>query len=126
MVRPRKYRRICSMPLAKKFGPLDLSQPPKASVVMTVDEFETIRLIDLDGLSQEECAKRMGIARTTAQAIYGNARFKLAEGLVCGKKLLIEGGDVVICDGDNNKCPCNCCRKKQCQKQNNHNGDESK
>ena len=114
------------MPLAKTFGPLDLPHTPKASVVMTVDEFETIRLIDLDGLSQEECAERMGIARTTAQAIYNNARFKLAECLVCGKKLLIEGGAVVICDGGNSKCPCNCCRKRQCLKQNNLNGDDQK
>lgn len=71
---------------------------------MTVDEFETIRLIDLNNLTQEECAERMNVARTTVQTIYGNARKKLAEALVNARNLCIEGGDYVFCDGSQTKC----------------------
>ena len=81
---------------------------------MTVDEFETIRLIDLEGMSQEECANRMNVARTTAQAIYNSARVKLAECLVKGMKLYIRGGDYVICDEGACGCGCGHCHKRRC------------
>ncbi len=51
-------------------------------VVMSLDEFETIRLLDREGLTQEQCAERMGVARTTVTAIYESARRKTAEALV--------------------------------------------
>ena len=65
-------------------------------VVMTLDEFETIRLLDREGLTQEQCAARMGVARTTVTAIYDGARRKLAEALVDGKVLRLRGGSYRI------------------------------
>lgn len=63
---------------------------------MNLDEYECIRLIDYEGLEQEQCAKQMGVARTTVQTIYKNAREKLADFLVNGKRIRIDGGDVVM------------------------------
>ncbi len=100
MPRPRKRRRVCRMPGNRSFGPLDARGDGCGVVAMTVDEFETIRLIDLEGLSQEQCAESMGVARTTAQAIYASARVKLAECLVNGLELSIGGGDYVLCEGE--------------------------
>ena len=75
---------------------------------MTVDEFEAIRLIDLEGFTQEESAEQMNIARTTVQAIYSGARRKLAESLIEAKVLLIEGGEYRLCDGSGNGCGRGC------------------
>lgn len=66
---------------------------------MLVDEYEAVRLIDLEGMTQEECADKMHVARTTVQAIYTAARKKLADTIVNGKRLLIEGGDYRVCEG---------------------------
>jgi len=60
--------------------------------VLSVDEYESLRLIDLEGLSQEECAGRMQVARTTVQAIYDRARAKVADFLVNARELRIGGG----------------------------------
>lgn len=65
---------------------------------MSLDEFETIRLLDREGLTQEQCAERMGIARTTVTAIYESARQKVADALVEGKRLLIRGGNYRLND----------------------------
>ena len=121
MPRPRKCRRVCCMPDNQSFGPLGRVISEHITIVMTVDEFETIRLIDLEGLNQEECAKQMAIARTTAQAIYNSARVKLAECLVKGAELSIVGGDYTLCDGEPCGCGCGHCHKRKCKS-----GDEER
>ena len=69
--------------------------------MMSIDEYESIRLIDYEGLTQEECAKSMDVARTTVTSIYDSARKKLAQLLVEGKTLCISGGAYRISsDGD--------------------------
>ena len=98
MSRPRKFRKVCQLPENTRFGPLDSSGGVKNYVNMTVDEYETIRLIDWEGFTQEECARQMNVARTTVQGIYVNARKKLAESLVFGKGLLIDGGEYILCE----------------------------
>ena len=77
---------------------------------MSVDEYEAIRLIDYEGLTQEECAEQMSVARTTVQAIYDSARKKLALVLVDSKRLIIGGGDYRFCDGSGRHCKGNCRR----------------
>ena len=90
MPRPVRCRRIERMPVFRSFSPDDVSET--GTVFMTVDEFEALRLMDCEGLTQEACAVRMNIARTTVTAIYENARRKVADALVNGKRLLITGG----------------------------------
>ena len=60
MPRPIKWRRVCSLPERNRFGPLD-ANTNENHIKMTVDEYETIRLIDLEGFTQEECAKQMNV-----------------------------------------------------------------
>ena len=90
MPRPARCRRIERMPVYRSFSPDDAAADE--SVRMTVDEFEALRLLDDEGLTQEACASRMNIARTTVTAIYDSARRKIADALVHGKRLLITGG----------------------------------
>ena len=90
MPRPRKPRRVSSLPREYTFLPADGTD---AFITMTVDEYEVIRLLDFEGFSQEECGSQMQIARTTVQLIYNSARRKLAHMLVNGLGLRIEGGE---------------------------------
>ena len=110
MPRPTKCRRVCHFPQTLEFLPAQEGEE-KIPVLLTIDEYETIRLIDVEGMNQEECAGHMNIARTTVQGIYLEARKKLAQVLVEGRVLYIEGGDYQLCDGQNS-----CCRKGRCHK----------
>lgn len=109
MPRPRKCRRVCCLPEHREFVPC--GKQKAEAVIMTVDEYETIRLIDKEGFSQEECSRYMNVARTTIQLIYNNARRKLACALVDGLGLKIEGGDYTLCDGSEQICFCGGCRR---------------
>lgn len=110
MPRPRKWRKVCRLPKSNLFGPLNSSEPG-CEIIMTVEEYETIRLIDSEGLTQEECAERMDVARTTVQRIYNDARKKLAGVLVNGNLLRIEGGDYRLCDEWEPICGHGRCRR---------------
>lgn len=111
MARPRKYRNICGFPANNSFGPLGIEEYENKFIVMPIDQYETIRLIDLEGLTQEECADQMNIARTTVQRIYSEARKNLAESLVKGKVLKIEGGDYKLCNGKGKFCGRGNCQR---------------
>ena len=90
MPRPVRCRRIGQMPAFRSFSPDDA---PDAEVIrLTLDEYETLRLMDAEGLNQEACAAQMNVARTTVTAIYESARHKIATALVRGKRLQITGG----------------------------------
>ncbi|MDD4298652.1 MAG: DUF134 domain-containing protein [Bacilli bacterium] len=95
MARPVKSRIVCSEPKISIFGPEDYNQ--SECIYMSLEEFETIRLIDYKNLTQEETASLMAVARTTVQGIYADARKKLADVLVNGKKIKIEGGNYSLC-----------------------------
>lgn len=114
MARPMKWRKVCCLPDSSRFGPLDSPANAENVVNMTVDEYETIRLIDLEGFTQEECADHMNIARTTVQGIYNEARKKLAQSLVNGKVLFIEGGEYRLCDGFGQGCGGSGCHRHRC------------
>ncbi len=110
MPRPKKCRKVCQMPAAREFRPVG-ELTCEGAVVLSVDEYEAIRLIDRQGFSQEECAAFMQVARTTVQLIYNSARKKLADALVDGLVLRIDGGDYRLCDGEEEYCTCGGCRK---------------
>ena len=104
MPRPKKFRNVCALPQTLSFAPEGTSDYAEA-VILTVEEYEAIRLIDKEGLSQEQCSERMQVARTTVQQIYAQARKKLADVLVDGLPLRIEGGDYRLCSGGKLLCP---------------------
>jgi len=104
MPRPIKWRNVCGMPGINKFGPLGATNHANGTIQMTVDEYETIRLIDHAGYNQEQCAQQMNVARTTVQGIYNNARKKIAISIVEGKVLLISGGEYQLCEEYGSQC----------------------
>ena len=97
MPRPRRCRRICREPAYESFMPQGISCGEE--IVLTLDEYEVIRLVDLEKLTHEQCAGQMDISRTTVTEIYESAREKLADSLVHGKILRIAGGNYRLCDG---------------------------
>lgn len=112
MARPRKCRKVCRIPENDGFMPVR-GGTEKEPVVLSVDEYESIRLIDREGFSQEQCGEFMHIARTTVQQIYASARKKLADVLVEGKPIQISGGDFQLCEGKESGCGCGECYRHE-------------
>ena len=113
MSRPKKCRKVCCMPKSSVFIPLK-SSAENNFIILTVDEYETIRLIDKECFSQEQCGEYMQIARTPVQSIYNSARKKIAAALVDNISLKIEGGDYILCDGKEARCGCGGCQRHKC------------
>jgi predicted DNA-binding protein (UPF0251 family) len=92
--RPFCPRRIAGRPAVAVFKPAGVPMREVEEVVLTLDEFEAVRLADLDGLYQEEAAAQMKVSRPTFGRVVDAARRKIADALVHGKALRIEGGPV--------------------------------
>lgn len=121
MARPCKCRCVCSVPEKTIFGSLkgkckNAEHLASDEVVkLGIDEYEVIRLIDYVGLSQEDCAQKMQVARTTVARMYDIARKKIAEMMINGKKIVISGGDFVLCEKMKPECAdeTHCCHKNK-------------
>ncbi|SLM14081.1 conserved hypothetical protein [uncultured spirochete] len=99
MPRPMKYRIINGRPITNIFKPAGIPQRELEEVILTLDELEALRLADLERKYQEDAAKLMGVSRQTFGNIIASARKKVADVLVNGKALRIEGGFVDISGG---------------------------
>lgn len=109
MARPTRCRKICTAPAYDSFRPDGI--PADTTINMTLDEYEAMRLIDLDKCTHEQCAQQMGISRTTVTEIYESARYKLADSVVHGKVLRISGGNYRFCDGTDAFCCRHICKR---------------
>ncbi|OHD07510.1 MAG: hypothetical protein A2Y41_09420 [Spirochaetes bacterium GWB1_36_13] len=94
MPRKRMCRKMAGLPEVKGFRPFDREPFRLPPVIITLDQFEAIRLADYEKLNQEEAAVKMGISRPTFTRLYEEARNRLAEALIEGKSFIIEGGEV--------------------------------
>ena len=94
MPRPQCPRRVGTVPPQKCFKPRGVPVAQLEEIVLSVDEFEALRLADLEALYHEEAAARMNVSRPTFGRIVESARRKVAEVLVRGQALRIDGGTV--------------------------------
>lgn len=103
MARPTKWRRIENIPTIPYFVPSGKDVPELAQNILKLEELEAVRLKDLEGMEQIECAEKMGVSRPTFQRILLSAREKITDSLVNGKSIRIEGGNFT-----QNICPVRC------------------
>ena len=96
MSRPTFCRHIAGMPDKNYFKPKGIPSSLLEEVVLTLDEFESLRLADFEGLYQEQAGLKMGISRQTFGRITKIAHKKIADVLIHGKALKIEGGEIII------------------------------
>ena len=119
MTRPKCCRQIGVMPGKTCFQPEGATPSSFEVVLLTLDEYEAIRLADLEGLYQEQAASRMNISRQTFGRIIEAARRKVADVLVNGKILKIEGGSVSMKAEKPVRCPrCRRALSPDCGKSN--------
>ncbi len=116
MPRPRNCRRVGRKPASNYFKPRGIPLSALELVNLTFDELEAIRLADLDGMYQEEAAEKMNVSRQTFGRIIESAHKKIADALVNGKALSIEGGNIQLdesnTENNSSEFTGNCCRIK--------------
>jgi len=93
MVRPQKHRRVAFNPEISYFKPRGIPMFDLEEVRLTVDQREAIRLSDLLGMSHEDAGRRMGVSRATFGRIVQRARMAVADALINGKAINVEGGN---------------------------------
>ena len=122
MPRHKQFRTIISPPLMQGFKPFGIPRSELQQVILQFDEYEAMRLLDHEGLTQEQAAERMNVSRPTLTRIYESARKTIAKAFVEAKMIVIEGGNVdfgrewfrcrkchKLVDGEENHVPCKNC-----------------
>ncbi len=99
MARPVKPKLVGEAPRTDYFKPRGIPLTQLEEVNLTVEELEALRLVDLEGMYQEDAAREMGVSRQTVQRMITEARAKVIQALVAGKALRIEGGSYILREG---------------------------
>lgn len=108
MVRPKQKRNVCKPPIMEGFKPFGIPMTDLEPLVLLYEEYESIRLTDYEGLTQEQAAEQMNVSRPTCTRIYEKARQTIAKAFVEGKAIFIEGGNYHT---DDYWYRCNSCMK---------------
>lgn len=106
MPRPHKCRRIRFQAAATVFKPAGIPGTDAEEIQLRLDEVESLRLGDLEGLYHDEAARRMGVSRATFGRIVESARHKVADALINGKMLAFQGGVVMVTDSGTRTFAC--------------------
>lgn len=109
MARHKQNRVIQQPPKVKGFNPMGFYSTKSESIQLSLEEYESIRLIDYENLSQEQASTYMKISRPTLTRIYEAARKKLGTAIVEANQILIEGGNYIFKE---NWYECNTCQSK--------------
>ena len=96
MPRPYRCRRVRGDPLFTYFKPAGVPVRELEEIALQVDEYEALRLADREGLPQVEAAKKMDVSQPTFSRLLDSARGKVAEAIVSGKAIRVEGGEYVL------------------------------
>lgn len=96
MAKPKKERQVMYPPVISYFKPQGIPLYQLSQVVLTVDEYEAIRLADWEGLKHSEAAAKMKISRPTFTRLLESAHKKISDALINGKAIRIEGGNFVL------------------------------
>jgi len=96
LARPVKPKLVGEAPRTDYFKPRGIPFNQLEEVALTIEELEALRLVDLEGMYQEDAAREMGVSRQTIQRMITGARAKVIEALVAGKALRIEGGNYIL------------------------------
>ncbi len=99
MARPAKPKLVGEAPKTDYFKPRGIPLSQLEEVTISIEELECLRLVDLEGMYQEDAAREMGVSRQTIQRMITEARAKVTEALVAGKALRIEGGSYILREG---------------------------
>ncbi|PYG89069.1 putative DNA-binding protein (UPF0251 family) [Ruminiclostridium sufflavum DSM 19573] len=92
MPRPTKLRKVEFIPKVQQFIPINVLKDDMKENILKIEEVEAIRLKDAEKLEQEECAEKMEVSRQTFQRILNSGREKIADSIINGKAIRIEGG----------------------------------
>lgn len=111
MARPKKARVICSTPKYRLFAPIVDTKDEK--ILLEADEYEVLRLHDLEHMSQADVASQMLVSRPTVTMLLNSAHQKVADALVNGKSIEVIDGDCRVCEIG---CTCPSNRKDSCEK----------